>query len=108
MSKIEQQVMAAVGVLYLARIATSNRALKVYALLFSFVGIAMFASLPNVVHNFGMVTANGLPSTLTYIVAAVLGTKIIVQLALVIGVVAGFLLFVDVARVTPRSGGFAA
>jgi len=104
MSKIEQQVMAAVGVLYLARIATS----KVYALLFSFVGIAMFASLPNVVHNFGMVTANGLPSTLTYIVAAVLGTKIIVQLALVIGVVAGFLLFVDVARVTPRSGGFAA
>jgi hypothetical protein len=108
MSKIEEQVMAAVGVLYLARIATSKRALKVYALLLSFGGIAMFASLPNVAHNFGMVMANGLPSVGAYIVAAVLGTKIIVQLALAVGVVAGLLLLVDIARIAPRGRSLAA
>lgn len=108
MSKIEQQVMAAVGVLYVVRVITSKRALKVYALLLSFLGIATFASLPNVAHNFGMVMANGLPSVATYIVAAVLGTKIIVQLALAIGVVAAFLLFVDIARIAPRGRSLAA
>lgn len=99
-SKIEQQVMASVGVIYGARKATSRFALECYALTLSFVGAAYFVSVPNVFANFAHVAQGGLPSTATFIVAAIAGTKLIVQIAVAVGVVALVSMAIDFIRST--------
>ncbi len=103
---IEQQVMASVAVVYAARQLTSATALKVYALGVSLAGVAAFVSVPHVAANFIAVESGGLGSITSYLLSAVTGTRLVVQLALGVATVAGVSFVVDAARsllATPRS-----
>lgn len=97
-SKIEQQVMAGVAVVYTARRLTSRFALECYALTLSLAGAAYFVSLPNVLSNLTHVAQGGLVSIGVFFVSAVLHTKLVVQVATLIGMVSLILMGVDVAR----------
>jgi hypothetical protein len=107
-SKIEQQVMASVGVVYTARMLTSRLALECYALVLSVAGAAYSVSLPNVLANFTHVANGGLLSIGTFLVSAVLGTKLVVQVAVAVGAVALVAMGVDIARSAPSSRTLAA
>lgn len=109
-SKIEQQVMASVGVIYVARKATSRFAVECYALLLSIAGAAYFVSIPHVFANFAHVTSGGLMSIGTFIVGAVLGTQLVVQIAVAVATVALFAMIVDLLRsvTAPTNRTFAA
>jgi hypothetical protein len=104
-STIEQQVMAGVGVIYTARMLTSRLALECYALVLSVGGAAFFVSLPNVVANLAHVANGGLLSIGTFLVSAVLGTKLVVQLAVLVATAALVAIGVDIVRQSsaPRS-----
>ena len=95
---IEQQVMAAVAVVYTGRVLASAGALKIYALLFSVGGIVSFVSLPHVAANFLAVESDGVGNAGMYIVSAVVSTTLVVQIALALGTVAGILLVRDTVR----------
>ena len=100
--------MASVGVIYAVRRLTSATALKVYALSLSLVGIVMFVSLSHVFQNFAAVGHGGLPSVTAFALAAVLQTKLIVQLALVVGGCVFISLIVDTVRsIAPSRGALA-
>ncbi|MEI6864090.1 MAG: hypothetical protein WCK46_01825 [Candidatus Adlerbacteria bacterium] len=99
-TKIEQQVMASVAVVYTARRLTSRFALECYALALSFVGTVFFVSLPHVAANLSNVAGGGAGSIEAFIISAVLGTKLIVQLALVVGTCALVAMGVDMSRQT--------
>ncbi len=103
MSKIEQQVLASVAVIYAARKLTSAFAFKVYGLVVSALGIAAFVSLSNVMANFASVADGGLANIVTFVVSAVLGTTLVVQLALALAAFASGSLVVDVARLFTQS-----
>jgi hypothetical protein len=98
MSKIETQVMAGVTVIYAARRLTSATAIKLYALAASFAGIAIFASVPNVLHNIETVASSGPASVAFFIVYAILSTTIVVQFALAVGAAAFISLLVPGIR----------
>lgn len=100
-TKIEQQVMAGVGTVYVARKLVSRTALECYALFLCAFSITLFVSLPHVFLNFESITASGLPGIVGFILSAVLGTKLVVQLTLVVGTVALLALARDVTRATP-------
>ena len=106
MSKIQQKVMAGVAIIYTARLLTSAVAFKVYGLMLSFVGIVAFVSLSNVVSNFASVAQGGVFNIGTFVLSAVLGTTLVVQLALVVGVTLGLLL-VDATRSLTQERSFA-
>ncbi len=97
-SKIEQQVMASVAVVYAVRKLTSRFALECYALALSFAGAAFFVSLPHVAANLINVASGGAPRIGTFLISAILGTKLIVQLAVLIGICAIVAIGVDMAR----------
>ncbi len=97
-SKIEQQVMASVGVIYAARKLTSRFALSCYALALSFLGTAYFVSLPHVLENLTNVAGGGVGSIETFFVSAVLGTKFVVQIALLVGIGALAVMAIDLAH----------
>ncbi len=107
MSKIEQQVMAGVAVVYAARKLTSRLALECYALALSVAGLAFFASLPHVFANLAQVAQGGAVSIGVFFISAVLGTKLVVQLALLIGAVALVAMGVDIARSSAPARRFA-
>ncbi len=102
MSKIEQKVMASVVVIYAVRRATSPFMLKMYTLVLSVVGIAAFVSLSHVTSNFMSAMQGGLPSIATFTATALLQTKFVVQLALVVGAAAVASLSIDVLRMQNR------
>ncbi len=77
--------MAGVGIVYAARQLTSRTALELYALVLSACGVIFFVSLPHVFANLVHVMNGGLPSITTFALTAVMSTKLIVQLALLIG-----------------------
>jgi hypothetical protein len=97
-SKIEQQVMAGVAVVYTARKLTSRFALECYALALSFAGAAFFVSLPNVFQNLTHVAHGGVVSIGVFFLTAILQTKLVVQIAVLVGAAALMALGVDVAR----------
>ena len=97
-SKIEQQVMASVAVIYTARRLTSRFAFECYALALSFAGAAYFASLPHVAANLLNVASGGVPSIGTFVVSAILGTKLVVQVAVAVGACALVALGIDMTR----------
>jgi hypothetical protein len=101
-SKIEQQVMASVGVVYAVRKATSRLALECYALVLSLAGTAYFVSLPHVWANFMHVANGGVLSVGTFVITAVLSTKLVVQIAVSVGAIAFILMAVDVVRGTSQ------
>lgn len=97
-SKIEKQVMAGVAVVYAVRKLTSRFALECYALALSFAGAAYFVSLPHVFENLTHVAQGGIVSVGVFFVSAVLQTKLIVQIAVLVGAVSLVLIGMDVAR----------
>jgi uncharacterized integral membrane protein len=76
MSKIEQQVMASVAVIYTARKLLSFQALLWYVLILSIFGISQLVSVPHVLQNFSLVARGGFPSILAFLGAAVQGTTL--------------------------------
>jgi len=98
MSKIEERVMGNVAVIYAARRLAGATALKLYALVLSFVGIVAFVSIPNVAANFVNVAQGGVEGALVFIISAVVGTALLVQVSLVVAAVAAVSLVVPVFR----------
>ena len=90
--------MTNVAVIYIGRKFVSRTALRLYALAVSAVGIVTFVSVSNVTTNFTNVAQNGIESTVAFLIAAILGTTIVVQIALLLGAAAVFSLIVDAVR----------
>ncbi len=103
-SKIEQQVMAGVGVIYAARQLVSATALKLYICVLSLYGIGRLVWVSHVFENWASV---GLQGTLQFATSAVLSTHLAVQLTLIVLVFAGVSLFLDFARSIGGSRSFA-
>ena len=102
MTQIKQQVMASVALIYITRRLTSPRALKAYALLLSFGGVVLFASVPHVVANFVHIGSAGLPAIGIFLLSAVTKTNLVVQLALLMGGIAVTSLMRDMLSKTPN------
>ena len=98
MSTIEKNVMASVRVIYGMRLLGSRVMLECYALMLSCIGIATLVSIPHVAHNFFIVANHGIAGAGPFLFSAIIGTRILVQIALVVGGGAFFLLFWDVIR----------
>jgi hypothetical protein len=107
-TKIEQQVMASVGVIYTARTLTNVTALKVYALILSVWGIGRLVWVSKVLDNFFAVEKYGLGAISNYLLYAVEHTHLAVQLALFVAAVASVGLIIDAARSFSASRGLAA
>ncbi len=103
-SRIEQQVMAGVGVIYAVRQLLSATALKLYVCALSLYGLVQLVWVHRVFENWANV---GLQGSLQFATSAVLNTHLAVQLTLVVLVVAGVSLFLDFARSVGGSRGFA-
>ena len=94
-SKIEQQVMASVGTIYLGRKLISSTALKFYALVVAAYALVQFTWVHKVFANWAHV---GLAGSWQFVSYAVLHTHLPVQIALVVVAVAGISLVRDMAR----------
>lgn len=94
-SKIEQQVMAGVGVVYVARQLISATALKLYVCAASLYGLVQLVWVHRVFENWSRV---GLENSLQFMSSAVLHTHLAVQLTLLVLAAAGISLLVDMAR----------
>ncbi len=101
-SKIEQQVMAGVGVIYTARQMASMTALKLYVCVLSLYGIGRLVWVSRVFENWAHV---GLQGTAQFVTSAILNTHLPVQLAVLALMFAAASLFLDLVHsiVTPRS-----
>lgn len=109
MSKIEQNVMAAVGTIYIARTLLSGTALKLYTLAFSVLAFSKLVWVSKIFENLREVAQGGTASVGNFFLAAFGHAHISVQVTLLIAMVAAVLLAVDLARASaPRSGRFAA
>lgn len=97
-SKIEQQVMAGVGAIYLARTLTNTTALKLYALILSVWMFGRLVWVSRVFQNFLMVEKNGVGSMFSYLLYAVEHTHLAVQVTLLVGLIAFVGLVVDTVR----------
>lgn len=85
MSSIEKNVMGSVAAIYAGRLITGPQALKCYALVLSFAGLATYVSVSNVALNFVHAAQGGFFSMGIFLASAVLGTTLLVQAALVVG-----------------------
>jgi|SRR3989344_796038 len=94
-SKIEQQVMAGVGVVYAARQLTSATALKLYVCAASLYGLVQLVWVHRVFENWANV---GLSGSLQFVAAAVLNTHTAVQLTLMVLLFAAASLLLDLVR----------
>ena len=103
-SKIEQQVMASVGIVYAVRQLVSATALKLYVCAFSLYGIGRLVWVSHVFENWANV---GFQGTLQFVASAVLNTHLSVQLTLMVLIVAAFSLFLNFTRSLGASRGFA-
>jgi len=100
-SKIEQQVMASVGTIYLGRKLASATALKLYTLVAAAYALVQFTWVHKVFANWAHV---GLAGSWQFVTYAVLHTHLPVQIALVVLAVAGISLVRDMARSLGHSG----
>lgn len=98
MSKIQQQVMAGVAVVYAVRQLTSAFAIKLYGLGISLGGIFAFVSLSNVLTNLTIVAHGGVIGVTTYLLSALVSAKLVVQVALFVGGVAAVSICIDALR----------
>jgi len=94
-SKIEQQVMAGVGVVYATRQLTSATALKLYVCAASLYGLVQLVWVHRVFENWANV---GLSGSLQFMAAAVLNTHTAVQLTLMVLLFAAASLLLDLVR----------
>ncbi|HEY5382947.1 MAG TPA: hypothetical protein VIJ88_00070 [Candidatus Paceibacterota bacterium] len=97
-SKIEQQVMASVGVVYTMRKLTELTALKIYALILSIWAIGRLVWVSKVFDNFFMVEKSGIGAISNYLLYAVEHTHLAVQLTLFVAALAAVSLLVDAVR----------
>lgn len=104
-TKIEQQVMAGVAVVYAARKLLSRTALELYVLAASAIALWQLVWVHKVFENFFAVEKNGFGSMFNYLIVAVEHTHLAVQLTLLVAALAFVALLVDVARsvATPRT-----
>lgn len=98
MSKVEQNVMAAVSTIYLARTLLSGTALKLYTLVLSVFAFGKLVWISKVFENLREVAQGGVASVGNFFLAAFEHAHISVQATLLIAVVAAALLAVDLAR----------
>ena len=94
-SKIEQRVMAGVGVVYTARQLVSATALKLYVCALSLYGIGRLVWVSHVFQNWANV---GLQGSLEFVSAAIINTHLPVQIALMVLIVAALSLIRDFTR----------
>ncbi len=94
-SKIEQQVMASVGVIYSARQLASVTALKLYICVLSLIGLAKLVWVARVWENF---SSAGWGNAFNFTSYAVLHTHLPVQIALAAFVVAGVWFAADILK----------
>lgn len=97
-SKIEQQVMASVGVIYGVKQLVSATAIKLYVLAASVWALGTLVWVARVEQNFATALQGGLPKTLTYLEVALTHTSLYVQLALIIAAIAGISFVIDLIR----------
>ena len=100
-SKIEQQVMAGVGVIYAVRQLISATALKLYICAASLYGLVQLVWVHRVFENWASV---GLSGTAQFVASAVLNTHLPVQLTLLVLMFAGVSLLLDFAGGIAGSG----
>jgi hypothetical protein len=106
-TKIEQQVMASVGVIHTVRRATSATALKVYALVASVYALGALVWVSRIGENLAQVMQGGVLAVGNFVLYAALHTTIAVQLVLVVAIVALASLAVDAVRaLTPRNAAY--
>lgn len=97
-SKIEQQVMASVGVIHTARRMVSGTALKVYALVASVYALGILVWVSKVEENLLNVMNGGVLAVGNYILAALMHTELAVQMLLVVATLALVSLAIDLVR----------
>jgi hypothetical protein len=97
-SKIEQQVMAGVGVIYVARALLSATAFKLYILVSSIWMLGVLVWVARVQENFISALQGGLHQTAVYVLYALTDTTALVQLTLLVAVFALGSLAVDLIR----------
>ena len=101
MTKIEQNVMANVALIYTLRKLVSYTALELYIFIASLWVVGQLVWVSKVFEN--LATA-GVGGSAQFIISAVLNTDVIVQAVLAVGVCAAFLLTLDIVRSsTPRT-----
>ncbi|MCC7500795.1 hypothetical protein IT396_03285 [Candidatus Nomurabacteria bacterium] len=96
-SKIEQQVMASVGTIYIARQLVSGTALRIYVCLIALGLLARLVWVERVVENF---MQSGVGNAHNFIASAVLNTELPVQIAFAALVIAGAWVSRDLARLS--------
>jgi hypothetical protein len=101
-SRIEQQVMAGVGVVYALRQLTSRVALECYALAAAGIALWQLTWVHKVAANFLNVEHQGLGAMGTYLSYAVVHTHPATQISLVVAAAAGIALIVDATRTLVR------
>ncbi len=106
-SKIEQQVMASVVVIYTARALAGRRAVEWYVLGASTLALWQLVWVHKVFENFLAIEKNGLGSIVTYLLTAVTHTHLAVQLTLAVATIAFIFLILDTVRSTAPTRTFA-
>jgi len=104
MTKIGQQVMASVAVIYAVRVLCGATALKLYVLLISVWGIGRLVWVSKVLENFSIVERSGASAAGNFALHALEHTSTSVQLVLAVAAIAGLWLFFDVARAGASRG----
>src|SRR3989338_7678763 len=96
-SKIEQQVMAGVEVVYAFRQLTGATALKLYVCALSLYGIGRLVWVSHVFQNWANV---GLQGSLEFVSAAIINTHLPVQIVLLVLAITALSLIRDLTRLT--------
>jgi hypothetical protein len=97
-SKIEQQVMAAVGTTYMARQLVSATAIKLYVCALALFALARLVWVERVFANLSEASVGHVAQ---FILSAVINTDVLVQVALLALVVTGLSLMRDLLRTIP-------
>ena len=102
-SNIEKQVMGSVAVIYGVRQLVSPIAFACYAA-FSFAALSFFVSVPHIAENLASSAARGgVPTVIGFMIAAVLGTQLVVQLGVLVAAVASTSFVVSATRSFTRA-----
>lgn len=104
MSKISQQVMASVAVIYTARALTSATAFKCYALLISLWGIGRLVWVSKVFENILVAGKSGAAALSHYLFVALEHAHVSVQFTLAVAIVAGAWLLLDLVSAAAPGG----
>ncbi len=102
-TKIEQQVMASVGVIHTTRRIFSMTAFKVYTLVASVYALGILVWVSRIQENLLEVMNGGVLAVGNYVLFAVTHTSVAVQATLVVAAIAFFSLALDLIPRTRRS-----